>query len=74
MCESTMEMAGEPDYCQTPVQNVTEDLSVHVSMLWQLCLQETCTEELLKGQDGAEECPTIDLHLPKCTDFYNCSC
>lgn len=68
-------MAGEPHCCQTPVQNVTEDISVHPSMLLQLCLQETSSsEEVLEEQDGAEECPTIDLHLSKCTDFYNCSC
>lgn len=46
-----MEMAGEPDCCQTPVQNVAENISEHPSMLLQLCLQESSSsEEVLKEQ------------------------
>jgi len=66
--ESMMEMAGEPGCCQTPIQNAIEDISVDLSMLLQPSLQETSSSaEVLQEQDGAEECPTINLHLPECT-------
>lgn len=69
------EMAEKPDCCQAPAQNVTEDISVHLNMLLQLCLQKTSlSQEVLKEQHGAGECPTSDLHLWKCTDFYDLSC
>lgn len=61
--------------CQAPVQNVTEDISVHPNMFFQLCLQKTSlSQEVLKEQHGAGEGPTIDLHLWECTDFCNLSC
>lgn len=35
--------------CQAPVQNVTEDISVHPNMFFQLCLQKTSlSQEVLK--------------------------
>lgn len=69
------EIAEKPDCCQARVQSVTEDIWVHPNMLLQLCLQKTSlSQEVLEEQHGAGECPTIDLHLWKCTDFYNLSC
>lgn len=52
------EMAEKPDCCQAPVQNVTEDISVHPNMLFQLC-RKLCHKRCSRSNVEQESVPLL---------------